>query len=193
MIISKVREIGGCKLPAYTKDRELYMHPIRLDEVNILPEEFSDYNNCLKEALGKVPFTGIGFLTIDSKELEIGETHRRGGIHIDNTYSIKSGGWCGNSTGQWKRSNEHDYGGLMIISDYPLCKGWKGSYPYEPRFDGDLSHANFPLLYKKDSFMLLPYVLYLGNTEFVHESIPTTVPVKRSLMRITLPKEIKVF
>jgi hypothetical protein len=76
-------------------------------------------------------------------------------------------------------------GGMIISSNYEACYGWNGTFKGIPLDGGDSSHIDLSNLEK---FKLEKNKVYIGNSTFLHESIPVNEDVKRQLIRITLPE-----
>jgi hypothetical protein len=79
-----------------------------------------------------------------------------------------------------------DKGGMIISSNYEACDGWIGEFNNIPLDGGDCSHIDLSNLQK---FRLKANKVYLGNSTFLHESLPIDENVNRQLVRITLPSE----
>jgi len=209
MINSKSKKLKHIVLPEYTKDKELVMLPINLAGGNILPDEFKHYLPALKAMIRNSPVKeGIGYLTIHEKHVEKGKTQRRGGPHIDGNFipePTDNGAWSGPTGGGngWKvgddgrslsreghiRSYQSPNGGMLITSNYSLCRGWNGQFEGEVGTGGDAT----PIVDQLDEgFVLEPNVIYLANSQFVHESMPTDKTINRVMIRITLPETAQV-
>lgn len=207
MINSISKELFDVEVP-YFKG-EIGMLPFDLSNLADIPEKFKDI---VKKMVSPLPIKeGVAFLTVDGKLVEKGKTQRRGGIHIDGNYlaEIKSwpgsggAGWGGNGGGngwkvgeggvelnseQHKISYENPNGGMLIVSNYPACKGWNGVFEGKPGIGGDCSGVQI----KDEGFILKPNVVYYGNSQFVHESLPIDKTVERVMLRITLPLDYPV-
>lgn len=179
MINSKIIDTGKkIEFPEFT-ETNLYMHFIFLSHPQI-PSGLKAFEPIVREMvkLVEVPKEQDGaYLTIDCQEVPMGQTHRRGGVHIDGNYER---GW---TTG-WKL--DCIGGGMLIVSSYSACRAWTGSFDSLPNKGGDCNHMQ-SLLNESDSFMLEPNKVYLTNSTCVHESLPVPEIVKRQLVRITLP------
>lgn len=204
---SKSKKLGKLVIPKYTKDKELSMLPIDLAGGNILPDEFKKYLPLVKKMIKEAPTKeGIAYLTIHEKLVEPDTTHRRGGPHIDGNFIPVSDGdndWSrGSRRVDWKitesgnkltplehsRSYNSITGGMLIASNYSLCKGWNGNFAGNVLAGGNCTNMKNQIS-KKKGFMLKPNTLYLTNSQFIHESISTNIPIKRVFVRITLPEK----
>jgi hypothetical protein len=77
-------------------------------------------------------------------------------------------------------------GGMIISSSYEACDGWIGEFDNIPLDGGDCSHIDLSGL---DKFRLKANKVYLGNSTFLHESLPIDEEVNRQMIRITLPNQ----
>lgn len=202
---SKSKKVKKLVVPTYTSDKKLTMLPIDLAGGNILPDEFKKYLPLVKQMIAASPIKeGIAYLTIDEKLINAGETQRRGGPHIDGNFlpleQMGTGGWGARSRLDWKvggdgrtlTSAQHKQsytkrtGGMLIVSNFSLCKGWNGDFKGTVGEGGNCVTMTNQLK-KNKGFMLKPNVLYVANSQFIHESLPTKETIKRVMVRITLP------
>ena len=228
MIISISYPVDRINIPNW--DGAISMIPFDLRDITTLPLALPlpamQVRRLVQRMIQVLPLEkhgGTAFLTIDARTIPCGETHRRGGVHIDGNYlgdTVSMGwgketkGWGGwkekphgkrgwdnpSSTPDWKidgvskkldiddhmRSYQSHTGGMLIASDYPACKGWIGCFLGIPQQGGDCSHID---LSSGHEFKLHPNVVYYGNSQFVHESIPVDKEIHRTLVRITLPED----
>ncbi len=183
MIKSYSAKLHPVNIPVYFG--EIKMLPFDLHNLNGAPIELK---SLLKEMLSKLPIRkGIAFLTVDGKVVKRGETHRRGGAHIDGNYLHEFLSWGGGNG--WKvgeggraltsehhrRSYQSITGGMLIASNYQSCIGWNGTYDGEVGVGGDCTHLNLG-----EGFLLHPNTLYYGNSKFIHESAPINKTVQRT-------------
>jgi len=193
MIQSISKELCAVEIPRH--EGQFKMMPFELSDLLTVPEKFRDLVGKMIESL---PIKkGISFLTVDCREIQAGNSHRRGGAHIDGNYipenSVK-GNWGGGngwkvgeggrvlSSEHHKLSYESETGGMLIVSDYAACKGWNGDFEGKPYVGGDCTRVKLD-----EGFILKPNVVYYGNSQFIHESLPISENVFRHLVRITLP------
>ncbi len=139
--------------------------------------------------------SGVAFFTIHGKNLNQGDTLRRGGAHTDGSYDQKifswggGGGWKVGENGPSLGSSDHDRlynsnkGGIILASNFESCLGWSGEFEGLPSVGGDCSHIklNKPFTLKRNT-------VYYGNNHFIHESLPVSEDVHRVFARITLPE-----
>jgi len=205
MIKSKSKRLLKLVVPEYSEDKELIMLPINLEGGNKLPYEFREYASLVIKMIKLSPIKkGIAYLTIHAKKVEAESTHRRGGPHSDGNYfpvattsgwgntAYQSAGWKVGENGPpvttdyHKKSYCSNLGGMLIISTHSLCKGWLGKINGNVGVGGDASKLT-DKLNKLKSFILKPNTLYLSNSQFIHESLPSSRNINRVLVRITLP------
>lgn len=199
LLNSVVKNTGFIALPSFNGD-QLYMQPVDV-ATRKLPTKFAHWSETVSAMLDKVPMTeGVVYLTIDEKELVPGKSHRRGGAHIDGVWLpeiqahgtqpghiMRVGGW--DSEGDWVRASHG--GGLMLLSNVEGCKAWSGCFEGEPGEGGDLEHIRSQLD-SAGSQTLVANNAYLLNVWGIHESIPVTETVQRSLVRLTLPETVVI-
>jgi len=195
MITSISEELYSVSIPEHTG--EIKMLPFNLDNLKDVPGKFREVVEKMISCLSLK--SGTAFLTVDGKVVEQGKTQRRGGVHIDGNYipemnSWGDGGWKVGEGGRVISSQEHklsyesETGGMLIASNYPACKGWNGIYDGNPYVGGDCSQITG----LNEGFILKPNVVYYGNSQFLHESLPIDKTIHRTLMRITLPMDYPV-
>lgn len=197
MLISKSKKIKEISLPEYNGDR-VYMHPFEISNP-VMPSGYERWSNIVNEMISHSPKKeGTAYLTIDEKELNQGETHRRGGPHTDGNFLYDwgggggGGGWLTGGDGRYLPKDKHleqycaNKGGMLIVSSYVSCKGWNGSFIGNPDQGGNCESIDLSNL---ESFLLEKNTLYWGNITFIHESLPVEKSIKRQLIRITLPSD----
>ena len=190
MINSISHQLHEIQIPDFTG--KVSMLPFDLETLNEIPLEF---NSMVTNMIKFLPMKkGIAYLTVDGKLVKEGQTHRRGGMHIDGNYIHDISSWGGGggwkvgeggrilSSKHHKLSYESQTGGMLIASTYPACKGWNGEFEGNPYVGGDCSRIKVG-----EGFMMKPHTLYYGNSQFLHESLPIDKTTHRVVARITLP------
>lgn len=188
----KVKEIA---IPHYSG--EIKMLPFDLSNLSGVPDQFLP---AVKDMISILPQKeGIGYLTIDGKQINKGASHRRPGAHIDGNFLHEFYSWGDTGGGNgWKvgeggreinsahhkRSYMADTGGMLIASDYHACRGWNGIFEGEVGVGGDCTHLELD-----KGFDLLPHTLYYGSSQFIHESLLVEESIHRTLVRVTLPEK----
>ena len=196
MIVSISKDLYHVEIPSY--EGELKMIPFSLATLSEIPQRFK---NVVSSMIKDLPVKkGIAYLTVDGRVVKKGETHRRGGPHIDGNYYPEFS-TCGSGGNGWKvgeggntlNSDQHKQsycvhtGGMIIASTIKGCKGWDGFFDGEPGVGGDCSHIEL-----NEGFWLEPNMAYYGSSQFIHESMPIQEDHHRTLIRITLPPEYSV-
>jgi hypothetical protein len=191
MFESRCERVTEVHLPEFTGLRVMMM-PIVIGEVDSLPPTLNDWktaaavlfasdiiHNKRRDNQGKV-----GYLTIDEKEVLVGQTHRRAGLHIDGG---RGKGWGGGSGG-WAHSST----GMLTVSNIEGCHAWLQDFDGEPGDEGNCEHLRSQL---KDGARVIfhPNVVYWASGHCVHESIPQPVSVKRQFVRLSLPSDAPWF
>lgn len=198
MTTSVSKELYEVQIPDFTG--EVKMLPFNLEDLAEIPKQFKELVSKMIEALPVKK--GIAYLTVDGKLVKKGNTHRRGGVHIDGNYlpSLSWGssgggnGWKVGEGGRILSSKEHklsyeiETGGMLIASNYPACKGWNGIFEGSPYVGGDCSRIEG----LGEGFILKPNTVYYGNSQWLHESLPIDKTTHRVIARITLPMDYPV-
>lgn len=222
---SAIRLVSHVDFPKF-KDRQLYMAGMSLKTLS--KQGLGDYEPIVRTMMDCVDIRGSDrfFVTIDEKLVGRGQTHRRGGAHIDgNWLEIKAqwdtpGEWTTapgrwENDGQWATGTPNskprlqaggqwpfipggppwgynmDFGGMLIASNEAAAVAWRGELDGLPGEGGDCEHLRDQF----DSLTTVPMLanrVYLTNSSCVHESLPVQNPVRRQLIRITLPHDMKV-
>lgn len=181
-----------------------YLIPFKYgDDLSTIQDIPKEYLSMLGIMLSNVnKFEGFAYITIDEKEIKEGQTHRRAHPHIDGNHlpfnvamGWGTGGWrFDNSLGKndketdtgFKLSYMNPNGGVLLASNYPSCRGWVGTFNGNPGRGGDVRHLTNDLS-RNESFLLEANTIYLGNSQFVHESERLNKAFNRQLVRINLP------
>jgi len=106
---SDFKKVGEVNLPEFTGTRVMMM-PIVIGDLNSVPEDLHHYNDFLAE-LFDIPEANqhkgkVGYITIDEKSVEPGNSHRREGLHVDGVFQGSCGGWGGGMGGGMGVSRE---------------------------------------------------------------------------------------
>lgn len=194
MITSISKEFQEINIPFY--DGSIKMLSFYLEDLSRIPAQFK---GLVEEMISGLPIKkGLAYFTVDGKLIKKGESHRRPGVHIDGNFlpsqGWDSGGWKIGGGGKVLSESDHliayesNTGGLLIASTHPACKGWNGLFEGRPSTGGDCAHINIT----GNGFIMNPNVIYYGNSQFLHESVPVDKDVHRTLVRITLPVDYPV-
>lgn len=150
----------------------------------------------------ELPFNMEVFLTVDEKEVQAGHAHRRGGAHVDGNFIYDwggggGGGWLNGTPGrvltpeQHKLQYQSPLGGTIIASNYEACDVWTGELDGIPGQGGDCEHLR-PQFDGLTQFRMNANKAYVGNSLFVHQSMPVAETVKRQLVRLTLAPDFNI-
>lgn len=192
MFKSRIKEVGTITFPKF-RATMLYMHQFDLSNPQ-LPIGFEDFTELFQKMLISSGLkSGIAHVTIDSRLVLKGKSHRLPGPHVDGNFNglWGGGGWLLNNKGKQLSPEDHEkfycspLGGMIIASNYAACKAWDGDFDFKPGQGGDMS--GFKDLDKLKSQILKSNTIYITNSTCIHESIPVDKNIKRTLMRITLP------
>lgn len=140
------------------------------------------FKDIVNDMIKLFPLKGVNnYLTIDSKKILKGQSHRYPGPHIDGNYLAC---WHYNDIDAWKTINR--FCPVLIASSYPGCKVYLGNFVGHPKVGGDCSH----LIEQSMSVLILkPNTVYYLNKFCIHESLIMTEDVERTLIRISLSEE----
>ena len=198
MISSQVKNLGAVEFPEFSESH-VYMREFNLENP-VFPKSALKYIELINKMLLLSPIkSGKSWLTVDSRCIQKGESHRRRGPHVDGRYTLSWGkgggnGWLNGYGGEVLSDEQqcseyaHPLGGMLIASDKPGCQYWIGDFDETPGQGGNCLKFNL----NKPEIMLDNHV-YLANSTCVHESIEQDESVNRQLIRITLPSDCKVF
>jgi hypothetical protein len=198
---SIARPLSAITFPEFT-GAQYYM--VRVED-GIIPDEISpEYKALVTQMLADAgiakpqPF----FITVDEREVAEGESHRRGGVHIDGNYLFSwsgggGNGWLNGVPGRELTEEEHTkqyrsrLGGTLIASNFPGCDVWTGRFFNTPGQGGSCEHMLGELL-GMNHFTMEPNRTYVMNSTCIHKSMPLMQRVKRQLIRLTLGHETDV-
>lgn len=193
-MLSQVREIGPVDFPAFTGER-VYMQEFTRDDW--LPESLSRWSKTVEQMMSGIKDWTVAYLMIDQGAVRVGNTHRRGGAHIDGNWipAMNQHGGIGghgprpshkarnSSDGLWRSENFSDEA-LVLASDVSACVAYVGSVNGHPKVGGDCSHLD---LSRMEKVRLSAGKAYSGNVTMVHESLPIDFDCNRTLVRINVP------
>lgn len=199
---SLIKEVGEI-LFADFKKINIYMMPFELSKNIELSAEYNFLKNTISNIVEMSPVKkGTAYLTVDFKNIQAGNTHRRGGPHTDGNFIYGWGGdgggngWLTGSNGRLLSPEKHrnqylsELGGALIVSDFEACRAWLGEYEDTPSQGGNCSHVDLSRL---NQITLKKNKVYLMNSTCIHESMPIHKNINRKLIRITLPATEEVF
>lgn len=198
---SIARPLQAVSFPEFTGAQH-YM--VRVEDGNIPDEISPEYQALIRQMLGDAGITSPDpfYVTVDEREVAEGESHRRGGIHIDGNYIFGWGGgggngWLNGVPGRMLTEEQHTQqyrsklGGTLIASNFPGCDVWAGRFFGTPGQGGSCDHMLRELL-GMQHFTMEPNRAYVMNSTCIHKSMPLMQRVKRQLIRLTLGHETDV-
>jgi hypothetical protein len=132
MIISKINEIKKINLTGLPI-ANLYMYEIDSNEKINLPNNFKSYENAIKNIVSSVNIKeGKFYVTIDTKVVKSGRTHRRPGKHVDGNYIFAwggGGGWLVGKDGKYLNEKQFQYFAVdNYLEEYNLIIEVMGTY-----------------------------------------------------------------
>lgn len=123
--------------------------------------------------------SGVAWLTIDSRKISAGETHRKPGTHIERNYSEETG--LGNN-GSWGNADSNG-GGMIYAASKHGCNGYLGAINSIPDENGGISEDLSGL----EKIKLEENTVYYANSQFIHTPLKFNQETPRTIVRITLP------
>jgi len=172
------------KFPEFSGLR-IMMMPVRLGDLTGVPEQ---YKPMLEHLYGVTEHRFIkdgciGYLTIDERELQPGETLRRAGLHVDGYYHGQCGAWGGggedNPGGGWGSVGN----GMLTVSSTAHCLAYLGTILGEPGPEGEADHLPLPEL----GTVFQAGDVYWVDGACVHQSLPVETLTKRQFVRLSMP------
>lgn len=202
---SAIQHVSHVEFPKF-KARQCYM--VGMSLATLSQQGMGDYTEVIRNMMACVDIRGTErfFVTIDEQHLQPGQTQRRGGAHIDGNWIEPIGArfnkdWVNHPELQadtlprWEQpeliTDGNNIGGMLIAASEAASVAWKGIVDGTPNADGNCEHLRDQLTQLQVVPMLHNRV-YLANSTCIHESLPVQRPVKRQLIRITLPHDMAV-
>ncbi len=184
---SNYKPLCAVAFPAY-QGRQKYMHTFDL-AVPVMAEGFEDYAEAVKALCAAAGATrGIAHMTVDEKDVDAGMSQRRPRPHVDGCFYPALESWGGGGGG-WNHYCNNVNGPnplrrmpVIVASDVPGCRAWRGEFDGMPSHDGDLSHLDLP-----EGEVLPANLGYLLSADCVHESMIMPSKTRRMFLRIALP------
>lgn len=213
MFESKYTQGSSVTFPAFMAER-VYMVPFTKQDG--LPSHLSRWSRTVDAMLDGIDADSTMYLMIDQGVVKAGNSHRRGGVHIDGNWipglnCHGTGGghnsripepshhrtWGGHtsrieSPGGHSTGGGHCIGGLseesiILASDITASAGYVGSWKGEVGDGGDCSHIDTNDM---DRIILDSGITHVGNVYFLHESLPVERDLMRTLVRINVPGHV---
>lgn len=187
---SQLKEIGPVTFPEHTGEK-VYMLPFKQSEG--LPQRLARWQPTVDAMLAGIQTDKPIYLMIDQGEVKAGQTHRRGGAHIDGNW-IEANGKHGTRPPSHTKFASWDTGGwgtenlkpeaLLLASNVEACCAYVGEVAGAPNEGGDCSHLD---LATAERVSLKAGRAYIGNVTMIHESLPVKTDCKRTVVRLNAP------
>jgi len=207
MKFSTFNEKNRVVFPAWAGER-IYMEEFTKEQG--LPPKLQRWQSTVDQMLENIDNTDKIYLMVDQAFVKAGNTHRRGGLHVDGFWNAGQPGLRGVSCHGPQRRGGHESrpshmpqlpprwkpergghmglsnGGelIMLASDVQACRGVIGKYEEVVWKGGDYSH-----LHPEDfeNHLLEPNRVYVGDTgSFLHESIAVKQDCYRTVVRLNV-------
>lgn len=190
-LISRSRYIQDIEFPPYT-GRQQYMATTSGEEVS-LPRHIAVYNRVVQELCESLNYRGLIHVTVDEKELKIGQTQRKPELHVDGRFMKhltkynQEGGW---GNGGWNHTcNELPINrmSIAVASSVARCKVYHGDFNAIPSEQGDLSHIRDQV---GEGLLVPRNEWHLMSPDCVHESLPADTICNRSFIRVAFEDQL---
>ena len=187
MYQSKCVSAGPVSFPEFAGER-VYMR--QFTKASGLPQDLSRWQRTVDAMLDGVDAPGEIFIMIDQGLVQAGNTHRRGGPHIDGYWhaDLKAHGGGGRHMGNWKIGPSwitvdlDRPEAIILASDVAASRGWTGEYTGV----GEGGAVQYDSIAHLSSFELGANCTHIGNVGFVHESTPVRETTPRTLVRLSV-------
>ena len=133
-------------------------------------------------------------MTVDEKLVEAGMSQRRPKPHVDGCFIPQAASWGHEPGPGWAHGcnniplDQFRRMAVIVASNFPGCRAWRGGFNAQPASDGDLSHLQL-----NEGEVFPAHVGYLLSPDCIHESMIQAKPVQRTFLRIALPVEFEYF
>lgn len=201
-INSQLRAGGSVPFPVHVNER-VYMREIKKGQ---LPLDLSRWQDTVDAMLEGIDFDGPAYLMVDQGDVKSGETHRRGGWHVDGYWNPQLNAHSGGHMPSYpmhgprnghKSSPLHSSGApswaeatfeepelLLLASDVVGCRAAIGEFTVDMKDGGDCSGVDVSGM-KVET--LEAGRVYKGNIALLHESLPLEKDTQRTVVRINIP------
>jgi len=158
--------------------KRIMMMPVKIGSLDGVPENYWRFMELLY-GMTEERFHGeIGYLTIDERELQPGETLRRSGLHVDGYYQGRCGAWGGG--GGWGSVGN----GMLTVSSTAHCKAYLGMAKGQIGDEGEADQLD---LSQCGSIIFGAGDVYWVDGACIHESLPVEEVTKRQFVRLSMP------
>ncbi len=176
-MISNIMIGGNVEFPENTGER-IYMMPFTLESG--LPEHVARWQGTIDSMIADIDTDETMYLMVDQGLIKSGDSHRRGGAHIDGNWIASNDGLIARYKTQFVSDES-----IILASDVSACNAYSGEFIGSPKDGGDCSHIDIS---SADVTRLEANKVYTGNVTMIHESLQVEKDVMRTLVRINVPK-----
>jgi hypothetical protein len=187
---------GELPLPEW-RGLRIMMMPVVFNDPHTLPLPpiWHAYIGSLMNLRRAQPHAGqVGYLTIDERVVQAGQSHRRSGLHVDGVYGGPGavpgdvGGW-GGGPGPWGAGRW----GMLTVASHRGLRIWPSQeFLGRPGPEGECEH----LRDQCDPHLVVEprsnSVMWLHGL-CVHESLPQPYETRRTMVRLSFPSEAPWF
>lgn len=181
-LLSRSKYVGGIEFPQYA-GRQHYMATTSGENVS-LPEHISCYDRAVQRLCDALSYKGIIHVTIDEKELQVGQTQRKPELHVDGRFNGQAWGHTG-----WNHyCNEVPIPrmSVAVASTVARCKVYHGDFVGTPGPQGDLSHIRDQV---GEGILVPANEWHVLSPDCVHESLPMEQKCRRSFIRVAFESD----
>lgn len=173
-LISKSKYIGDMTFPSF-KSRQHYMVTTK-GWCIIFPNSIKEYEQSVQELCDKLRYRGIIHVTVDEKELKVGDTQRKPELHVDGRFDGQGSSW-----NHYCNELPLPRMSVAVASNVARCKVYNGEFDGVPSEQGDLSHIRDQV---GEGTLVPSNEWHLLSPDCVHESLPMDKDCKRSFIRV---------
>ena len=193
---SIIQQRGRVSFPEFM-DTKAYMLELKEGRV---PDYLKAWQQTVDEMLVGID-PQICYLMIHQKIVQEGKSQRVPGLHVDGywrpatrghhpIHSMSAGhnsvppSWDGGMGVRWDEVDFSIPEATLLATDIQASRAFIGQWEGKPNEKGDCSHIDVSAM---DDITLASGICYAGNISMLHESLPVTETVQRTLVRITVP------
>lgn len=183
ILASNSHFVTKAPFPVY-EGRQYYMASTKGKKVR-LPKCIAIYEKMVQNLCNILQYTDSIHVTIDEKILDVNQTQRKPGPHVDGRFNGED--WS-HHPGWNHYCNELPISrmAIAVASSYPGCKVYEGLFEGEPSEQGDLSHIKNQLGKGK---LLNANEWHILSPDCIHESMPMVKKTKRQFIRVAFERE----
>lgn len=178
---SRFERCSMVTLPPFSGVR-IQVMPVRLGDMDSIPPSVDGHSLVPYLEVVEQLFAdchrkdGIGYLTIDEREVKKGETHRQAGPHVDGALMELDA-----SRSMWGACE------TLTVSNIAACRAWQQrGIVGKPGDDGECGHL-VGQLQPENAYVLDANTIFWMAALCVHESMPLLEDGWRQFVRLTVP------